>query len=549
MNAKVRCCCDGESAQVARYLEVEPVISIPASSYILSDVRFFLDLGADFELSDDLELYGGGNASTAGIPILLGYLEVFVPNSVTRIFWPDNVNTNAGNLKEIYALKHRGWRLKDSGLKLTTVQMSTGDGVEGTRIILSKPTSGGGGIGQVQDDGFYFLGGTFSDTPALVEERTGVDNFGEPVTYFVGYNPRRECSRPEQGRYYGNDDRPRLLFDFTSEFPETITLTFTKKYRRFGNTSTPVRTVTFTKTYSKFVGGSATRQSIEQVDDLDGTGTYSNVAGFIEDDPEVSDLILFGYRAIDCTKQEPDPDRPPGDYITFSAPSMPVKYYSFGKDDRFFSGSNGEIKIASGDGGSLLGAIDTDEVQSGVFMERFLPHTIEFGAIMSDVSWGFGRESMETGVPTPPNDIKIAHTDSFGFTLSTGFRAGPPCKLGPCGSTNRDSSTNSYKGMSNLDSIHTFSLEAAYFQRSSVYRHRGYISGGGATDDYTIRNKITSVIGTVDFPAFALDSKTGSVALRNMTNPFGDAYHYLTDGLPSGCYFDLLSAVDTVTQS
>ena len=149
MRANTRCCCSGESGVVARYLECTPVITIPASSYMLGDVKFFLDLGADFELSPDLELYAGGSASTAGIPILLEYLDVFVPDNICRIHWSDNVVTNAGNLGDIYALRHRGWRVKDSGLKLTGLQMETGDGVEGTRIILSKPSSGSSGIFQV----------------------------------------------------------------------------------------------------------------------------------------------------------------------------------------------------------------------------------------------------------------------------------------------------------------------------------------------------------------------------------------------------------------
>jgi hypothetical protein len=518
MNLKRRCCCPGESGVVARYLECTPVISIPAASNILN-ATFFLDLGSDVELSPDLELYAGGNASQANIPILLEYVDTFVPKGV-KVCFSDNNFVGGNNLDEISALRHRGWRIKSNGLQLTQLQMITGDGVSGTRIILTKPQGGSDDpIQQVVDDGYYFLGGTFSQNPALVSEKTSTDQFGNPVTYFRGYNPRRECSRPEQGRYYGSEDYPRLLFDFTTEFPETIEMTYTFRWRT--GSSNPIRTKEVTKTYSKFVAGAGTYPTFESLGSPD---VYKNVDGFVSESPEDSDFVLFGYRAIDCTEQITDPDNS-NLKREFGVPCMPVKYVSFGSRDTFFT-TAGSLNIATGDwgiGGDVNSQVFTDENLSGG-NSYFLPHELPFGGtgvLMSDLTIGCGAPPSIPPLPFLETDQGII--DSFGLNASL-----TPLPFG----INDDMSAMSYKGVDQLNSIHTYSIEQAYPEGLYPRVRRG------AADNVTIQNLVEGgfVLGVVDFPAIKLDSKNGLISANNMTNPVSGAYHFPTDGMSSGTF-------------
>ena len=284
MNLKRRCCCPGESGEFARYVEVEPVISIPSSSYMYADTKFFVDLGAEFELSGDLLLYEGGSASTAQAPIRLGYLEVFVPERIRRVRFADG-ESSGGNFDDITALRHRGYRIKSGGLVFTNSEYFSDDFPPMTRIEMSLPGSQSDDlIFQVQDGGFYFLGGQFDQTPALIQSREGLDQNGDPTTYLVAYNPRRECSRPEQARAYNPN---RLVFDFTSEFPDTITMEFRYK----GNFVFPDEDFdeTISRTYAKFVAGSGTYPTTTTVPSLNGSPqTYTNVTGFVTESPEES---------------------------------------------------------------------------------------------------------------------------------------------------------------------------------------------------------------------------------------------------------------------
>ena len=513
MNAKVRCCCDEETQEVARYVEVEPVISIPPSSYMYDNTKFFVDLGNDEELSGDLLLYEGGSASTAQIPVRLGYLETFVPDRVRKVRFADGEVDN-GNLKDINALKHRGWRIKTSGLKFSQSEYFTGDFSDMTRIEMSLPgTQSDDLIQQVDEGGFYFLGGTFSQTPALVQSREGLDQDGEPTTYLVAYNPRRECSRPEQARAYNPN---RLIFDFTSEFPDTITMEFRYK----GNRNFPDESFdeTISRTYQKFVAGSGTFPLIEQLPNLNNPDflTYPNVFDFQEESPDASAVILFGYRQVNCTEQREIPQRP-GDYQTLSAPCMPVKVYSAGAGG-FGHGPVGIVKYFTGDGGGGLANLLTDSNFQGAGFTRFLPHMsfTQVGVVLHDVTLG------------PDNPPLEENTDFSTFNQNFGSSApfdNPPPVIPQVPVT-----AMSYKGGAAIDNFHTCSVEEAFkvFPRD----RRGVT--GTPPQNVTVRNVASFTFGTGDFPIVRLDSKDGSIGLEKMTNPLGGAYHYLTDGLSAG---------------
>ena len=534
MHPKRFCCCPGEPLEAARYLEVTPVISIPTSSYMYENVKFFLDLGEDLELNEDLVLYEGGSASTANAPVELGYVDVFVPSRSLSVIYADGI-AGSGNLDDINALRHRGWKIKEFGLRYSNFDWETGDFSDMTRVTMDRPESySDDAVDQVDNGGFYFLTGEFSQTPALVQQRSSVDQDGNPVNYFMGYNPRRECSRPEQARTYNNNNE-RLLFDFTSEFPPTKTFTFTYKYRK--GSSNPLRTVQITKTYEKFVGGSATRPTFELLDKSD-FGTYKNVNGFVEEDPIDSDYILFGYRAIDCTEERSDPDSS-GDYIYISAPCMPVKYYSFGTREFFVSSAVGVIKVATGDPGEGLSSLLTDENNTpGTEITYLMPHTSNFGVVMSDVT-----EAPD--LPFLADDVTVVADTSFGQVIHIGFAFG-----GTAGqSTNpaiggNPATAMSYKGATELNSIHTLSPESAYFGRTQPLTHRGYPPGTNPTN-ITIRNLVNNgwALGTGDVEIIGLDSKSGSVSIKSMTNPIGNGYHYLTDGLSEDSDFPLPGAL------
>jgi hypothetical protein len=480
-----------------------------------NNVKFFLDLGEELELNDDLLLYEGGPAATAGAPVRWGYLSVFVPGNMS-VTYADGISTN-GNLDSINALKHRGYKVKNDGERYTQEQWLNDDDFNNmTRVQMGRPGTSGtleDPVNQVNDGGFYFLAGEFSQTPALVTQRTTVDQDGNEVNYFVGYNPRRECSRPEQARTYTNGNQ-RLLFDFTTEFPSTITLTF--KYRYKYSSTSPTEVQEITRTYQKFVAGSATYQTTELLPRSDGLGDYRNVDGYVTEDPIDSKYILFGYRSVNCTDERTESD---GDKVYISAPSMPIKWYSYGSSS-IFSHAQGVIRFATGDGGQGLANVFTDETY-GQFQNAndWIPHTIKLGAVMSDVTYGPDNPPLE-------DDTKM--TNFFGV--------GSPAPTFPI---NDGISCMSYKGQTELYSLHTLSLEGAWFLFPRGRRDGTGVPGSGNPSNVTLVNVVNNGWGwgTVDVPIIHMDSKNGALGLRMMTNPLGGAYHYLTDGFSSGSYW------------
>jgi hypothetical protein len=391
-----------------------------------------------------------------------------------------------------------------------------------TRVSMSRPSSTGqltDPVNQVFDGGFYFLANEFSQTPALVTEKFTVDQDGDEVNYFIGYNPRRECSKPEQARTYKTENK-RLLFDFTSEFPPSFTLK--TKYRFKASSSATLNEFEITKTYQKFVSGSATFQTTESLSRSDGLGTYRNVNGFVTEDPSDSDYLLFGYRAINCTVEKTDSD---GDKVYLSAPSMPVKYYSKGSGPSFFRHVPSQIRFATGDGGQGLSAVLTDEL-FGQFQDarRWIPHQISGGVLTSDMTYGPDCPQL-----TPNSKIQSGFNVGSGGGLPNPTLSGfPPIFVA--------SSCMSYKGQTELLSIHTMSIE----QATLLYPmdKRGGTSSAGQITDITLVDVVNKGIGygTIDKPFVHLDSKSGAVGLRLMTNPLGGAYHFLTDGLSNSFF-------------
>lgn len=526
MNLKRRCCCPGEPLELVRYVEVVPVISIPASSYMYANTKFFLDLGEDLELTDDLLLYEGGPASTGGAPVRWGYFSTFVPGPTGFTVKFADGTSSGSNMDSIGALRHRGWRVKNTGLRFTHAQWVQDDFSGMTRIEMNLPGTAGtlsDPVNQVQDGGYFFLAGEFSSTPALVTSRTTVNQDGNEVNYLLGYNPRRECSKPEQGRTYGSN--PRLVFDFTTEFPGTITLTFRYRYKT-GPSSSSSEVQEITKSYQKFVAGSATYQTTESLPRSGGFGNYRNVNGYVTEDPSDSDYILFGYRAVDCTKERLDSD---GDYVYVSAPSMPVRFYSFGKRSVFRHRAVGFINFASGDGGQGLQDVFTDE-SFDQFSDAFdwIPHQIAFGAVTTDVTYG-------------PDNPPLENDSQIGSIFAVGSSEPFP---------NGGTSAMSYKGPTELRSIHTFSLEMAWRIFPRFRRKTNEPPNSGVPSNVTLVNVINNGLGlgTIDFPLVALDSKNGVVSLQSMSFPLGNPYHYLTDGLSSGSFFNQLHAVPNISE-
>ena len=259
MNVKVRCCCTFNKGPV-RFIEVEPVIPIPASAEILDEVSWWLDLEETVEYSPDLLLYPGGSASNFGFPFTVGDDPVIVWSTDTpRIWWPNNEIRDNNNLADIFSLRHRGWRIKEDG---RTADYEGLLDVSGTRIVWVRP---GGSIEdpieQLNAGGFFFFKEVFAQTPAITASRTPP---GATDPYLVGYNPRKECCKPEQARYYGSGEHPKLLFDFTEQFPAEITMKFTYRFFKRNN-SDGLQTYEVENTYGKFVGGGLTLPTVETV--------------------------------------------------------------------------------------------------------------------------------------------------------------------------------------------------------------------------------------------------------------------------------------------
>ena len=525
MNLKRRCCCPGVG-DIARYLEVVPVIDIPADSYMYDNTKFFVDLGDDFEISDDLLLYAGGSASTAQVPIRLGYLEEFVPDRGIQCRFADG-EISSGNLGEIGALRYRGWRVKDGGLRFTQAEFITGDFSDMTRIVMDLPGSRDDDlIQQVEGGGFFFLGGQFGNSPALIQERSSVDQDGNPVTYHVAFVPRTECSKPEQGRTYGNDAK-RLVFDFTTQFPNSITLNFTYK----GESSGQSFNYQITRTYEKFVSGSGLFPEAITLENP-GSLPYRNVSGFVQDDPSDSAFLLFGYKAIDCTELQDD-QVSSGPKIPISAPCMPIKYYSFGSVDSFFHGPVGEVRFFSGDPAAGFISLTTDANEIPGFAGSYVPHRLDQpGIVTTDVTIGPDNPDLRTDFVVP------------GFVIGS---AGAGNQNPPSGSI--PFTAMSYKAGVALENNYTMSIEGAFAARPALRR------GNQAQfpfSNVTIRGLTESGLayGSADCPLITLDAITGSIRLELMTNPLGGGYHFLTDGMTQDSHFVFpMTLPTTVSQS
>ena len=532
MNLKKRCCCPGESGEFARFVEVEPVINIPSSSYMYSDIKFFIDLRGDEPLTDDLLLYEGGPASTAEIPIRFGYLEEFVPSRVTRIRYSDG-ERGIGNLNDILGIKHRGYRIKSGGLVFTTSEYLGSDFPAMTRIELGLPNSiSTDKIQQVQLGGFYFLGGQFFETPALVQTREGLNQNGNPTSYLVGYNPRRECSRPEQARTYNPN---RLVFDFTTEFPDEVTLEYryVGKFENvpgFGDVSFDE---TITRTYFKFVAGGNTFPTTSELPAPGNTfpSTFLKVTGFEVESPEESQTLLFGYKATSCTEALPIPSRSilgANDFTIFSVPSMPIKAYCAGNGN--FGGG-----LSAGDPATNLAFGDNQGDNDPPF--KFLPHMDpdRVGVILGDVTVGPDNPQLDED-----QTVRTFQTQ-FGSSAPLPNRGGAPF------------TAMSYKGDVAIENFHTCSLEEPYKflarRRRSAFPFPKLLSGVTIREDGIDPRVADQSFGTGDFPIVRLDSRNGDVALERMTNPLGGAYHYLTDGLSAGSFFNSNVFPKSVTMS
>ena len=497
MNLKRRCCCDFPAAPI-RYIEVEPVIAIPEQCILVGNLSWWVDLNDVVEVSPGFVLYEGGDASSFGQPITVGDDPVFVWNdSNPTVWWADNDITGGTNLGKIFSLRHRGWRIKQGGRRVDFQGLAE---VGGTRIVWDLPSAASDDlIDQVQDGGFFFLPQEFSDTPALVQQRSSTDFNGDAVTFSVGYNPRKECVKPEQGRYYGSAAHQGLLFDFTQQFPNNITLEFVYKFRATSSSS-PLETYTINKTYEKFVAGGGSNPTVELEDGV------LVVTGFDDQDPEDSDYIKFGYRAVRPFVRT---DGGAGITRTISAPSIPFYYFSLGKEENFGgqSSSVGDAQLAIGEGSNLQGILRTNVAFFTTPKSDFVPHKRRVGDVMQDVTYA-------------PDLGDIAGL----LGKVSGMAQFPPTTT-PI--TNQGSSAGSYKGAFALDHNYTHSMMDA---------HIGFIRQDIMISTNSTNNAARGVeaFPTTSVPVLAWGTDAGSLSLQSMTNPIVGGYHRLTDGLPSG---------------
>ena len=502
MNLKVRCCCTFDKAPI-RFIEVEPVIPIPPSAEILEDVTWWLDLKETVEFTPDLVLYPGGPASIFQIPVTVGIDPIFIWPPVTPdIWWPNNEIRGLNNLGDIFSLRHRGWKIKENGGR--TVDYEGLLAVGGTRIVWERP---GGqiddAIEQLNEGGFYFLGQFFSQTPALTASRTPG---GGSDSYLVGYNPRKECCKPEQARYYGTGEHPKLLFDFTEQFPPEITMKFT--YRFFlRNNSNGLQTYEVENTYSKFVGGGLTLPTVENV-----FGFQKGVTGFDNEDPETSDFIKFGYRAT-RTDVISDGGALSSDRLV-AAPSIPFYYVSAGTNNVFFNGDLAAGESENGASSSLPGfpaSVTSDQVGA----QALFPHKVEAGDILQDVIHCPGL-----GVPDP--------VPTFGNKNIVARVSAPTTPTpNPNGTSTRGAFTSgSYKGASALELNYCWSLVSAY-----VGADDGVEEGTEPTNSTLGGEGSPRPVGTTVLPFFVWD-QNANLGLNGFTNPLDGSYHFMTDGLP-----------------
>jgi len=496
MNLKSRCCCNAPNVEV-QFIEVEPVIDLPSDAQLVGNVSWWLDLGSVVELNPDTVIYPGGQASTFGLEIEYGQNFVFVPAPATpAIWWPDGDITANNNLADIHSLPHRGWKKKQPARQVTFEQLAE---IDGTRIVWNGPIGvSDDNIDQLNEGGFYFIDASlFNQTPALVVSRTSTDYGGDSIGYTVGYNPRKECVKPEQGRYYGAS-HTKLMFDFTAQFPESITLKYT-----FPELDGNDDDVVVTKTYSKFVLGGETSPTTEfLVLDAFGQGAFV-VTGFDDEDPENSDLIKFGYR----TSAEPYEvyDLNPSSQRVAQVPSIPFFWTSPGSDETV---GTGDFKAGEGSTGMV-------SVASGFSQTT---HKLVVGDVMQDITY-YPESAELTGEQKPKlkrPSVGVLFPDGTPFPFRTNDSPSLPVIEYQCAS---------YKGAVAIDDNLTFSLRDAY-PVDGAESGTLYLTSQFATNNDGVRNPIS--IPTFAFPALAWSTNPQTLRLEKMSNPILGANHPLS---------------------
>lgn len=516
MNLKVRCCCEAPNVEV-QFIEVEPVIPLPSDAQLVGDVTWWLDLGEVVELNPSTEIYEGGQASTFGVPIVYGSDFVFVPSKADpQVWWEDGDITGQTNLAQIFSLRHRGWKKKEPPRQASFEQLAE---IGGTRIVWQKPSGvSDDQIDQLEGDGIFFAASQlFNQNPALVTSRTSTDYGGDTIGYTVGYNPRKECVKPEQGRYYGTASHPKLLFDFTAQFPDSITLQFKfPALDRFDND------VTLSRTFNKFVLGAETVPTTSPIDIQLRPAPFPPVPvdlvdGFDDQDPENAESIKFGYRSGSDNYLQ----------YAYSAltdaivqlPSIPFFWISHGSSSVF-----GGVKV--GEGSENMPAVVDG------FAANFQKATA--GDVLQDITYHpLGEEESDYStrpipaiipsqgtIPSQQPKRLFASSVAFPFENVGGFPISYTC--------------GSYKGAVAIQSnyttcLHTgipsgpFSTERGPLLPETPYEF--FLTTQYATNNDGASDPVS--VPTMLLPAFAWDEEV-NLRLEEMTNPILGVNHPLT---------------------
>jgi hypothetical protein len=342
MDFRRQCCCEGK---VGRYVQVTPVIPIPEEVFVAGEFSFYIDIEVDEELTLQTPLYDGGPASTGEIPIVLGLTDalVMVPSEsiFQSIMFPDGTIPGKTNISNIESLRHHGWTMGSfENLQAFTLQELQEK--PGYKILFKLPNTETDDedpdlIMQLDEGGFFFLGGQFNANPALVQASV-VDNFvdadgndlppGTPPTQRTihrAYNPKIECVIPEQLIYFGDDPFPSLLLDFTAPFPDSITIDYYTQVATGTLGLPPIEEREKSVTYQKFALGGNTAP----VTGTDSVSGATVVTGF-DDQPVIGSATLkFGYRSTDTLiryqrDNSPNPDLD----LVVQVPSIPFYYIS-----------------------------------------------------------------------------------------------------------------------------------------------------------------------------------------------------------------------------
>jgi len=514
MNLKVRCCCEAPNVEV-QFIEVEPVIPLPEGAQLISDVSWWLDLGEVVELNTGTEIYEGGQASTFGLPIVYGSDFVFVPSrGDPQVWWDDGDIDSSTNLAEIFSLRHRGWKKKQPARQVSFEQLAD---IDGTRIVWQKPAGvADDQIDQLEGDGIFFAAAQlFDQNPALVTSRTSTDYGGDTIGYTVGYNPKKECVKPEQGRYYGTASHPKLLFDFTAQFPNSITLEF-----KFPSLDKDDNDVTVTRTYSKFVLGGETEPTTSVLEIPGAVGTTQEVdvvTGFNDEDPETSDTIKFGYRNDDNNFVIYD-----SQYLGSTAervaviPSIPFFWVSAGSgeidefnDYKIGEGSSGMTDVRNGFNTSTQKLVAGDKLQDITYYPESAEQT--------------GEQIPSLKIPPQGTNPLQQPRRLFPDTIPFPFRSGDS----PFGSV-IEYQCASYKGAVAINSNYTLSLRTAYLVGGFLPQtdFEFFMTTQFATNnDGPVQ---PTSIPTFNLPAFAWGEDPSQLRLEPMSNPLSGPNHPLS---------------------